>query len=137
MNERDISDLLREWPWEPGRIQARLVVGADGRPKLQVRIHLGVLQMEMDGRPDGERPGGFESLLEQALDRRARGGSAEAFTLAPEACRELREEAVQYYHRYVGLMAPPGISASSTCAAIMPRPSPTAPCSSSSCRSSS
>jgi hypothetical protein len=96
---------------EPGRINARRITGADGHPKLQIRIDLGVLQMEMQGRPDGERPNGFESLLEYQRDRLRRyanqAGIAEAsgFVLSQEECRALREEAVQYYHRYVGLFA--------------------------------
>lgn len=103
MSERDLTDLLREWPLEPGRINARRVEGRDGRPKLQVRVDLGVLQMEMEGRPDGKRPEDFESLLEYQLDRKRR--AADRFVLDPEQCRALREEAMQYYHRYVGLMA--------------------------------
>jgi hypothetical protein len=109
MDDPDLTELLRRWPYEAGRINARTVTGRDGRPKLQVRIDLGVLQMEMEGRPDGQRPEGFASLLDYQRDRlrryAAQGGGAEAFVLSPEECRVLREEAVQYYHRYVGLMA--------------------------------
>ncbi len=109
MDDSDLTEMLRRWPYEPGRINARRITGRDGRPKLQVRIDLGVLQMEVDGRPDGQRPEGFASLLEYQRDRLSRyaaqSGGAEAFVLSPEECRALREEAVQYYHRYVGLMA--------------------------------
>jgi hypothetical protein len=109
MDDSDLTEMLRRWPYEPGRINARRITGRDGRPKLQVRIDLGVLQMEIDGRPDGQRPEGFASLLEYQRDRLSRyaaqSGGAEAFVLSPEECRALREEAVQYYHRYVGLMA--------------------------------
>ncbi len=65
--------------------------------------------MEVEGRPDGRRPEGFESLLEYQQDRLQRyagqGGGTEGFVLSPDECRALREEAVQYYHRYVGLLA--------------------------------
>ncbi len=109
MDDSDLTEMLRRWPYEAGRINARRITGRDGRPKLQVRIDLGVLQMEIDGRPDGQRPEGFASLLEYQRDRLSRyaaqSGGAEAFVLSPEECRALREEAVQYYHRYVGLMA--------------------------------
>jgi hypothetical protein len=105
----DLTDILRAWPHTPGRINARIVTGGDGRRKLQIRIELGVLQMEVDGRPDGERPHGFASLLEYQRDRlqryREHGGVPEAFVLSPDECRALREEAVQHYHRYVGLFA--------------------------------
>lgn len=95
---------------EPGRINARRIKGADGRTKLQIRIDLGVLQMEMEGRPDGQRPEGFESLLDYQRDRLRRyaahaGDEAAGFVLSQDECRALREEAVQYYHRYVGLFA--------------------------------
>ena len=35
-----------------------------GRGKVQLRVDLGILQMEMNGRPDGHRPEGFESWLD-------------------------------------------------------------------------
>jgi len=105
---RDIGELLREWPHERGRIAARIIEGADGTPKLQVRLDLGLLQMELDGRPDGHRPHGAPSLLDHLRrrieDAEAAGDGAGA-TLDPETCRSLREEAVQVYHRYVALFS--------------------------------
>lgn len=105
----DIADILRDWPPQPGRINARIITGRDERPILQVRIDLGILQMEMSGRPDGTRPHDFDTLLDYQRDRHDRyqksGGAAEAFVLSPDECRALREEAVQFYHRYVGLFA--------------------------------
>ena len=56
----DLNTLLRDWPHEPGAIKVRKIIGLDGREKLQLRIDLGVLQMEMTGRPDGARPQGCE-----------------------------------------------------------------------------
>jgi len=105
----DLSHLLRAWPYEPGRINVRTVTGIDGRPKLQIRLDLGVLQLEVAGRPDGSKPDGFESLLDMHIDRMHRyqkqSGSTAGFVLSPDDCRALREEAVQYYHRYVALFA--------------------------------
>ncbi len=109
MSDIDLTTLLRSWPYEPGRICARRIAGDDDRPKLQVRLDLGVLQMEMQGRPDGLRPEGFESLLAFQQDRLERytkqTGDPEGFVLGADEARALREEAVQYYHRYVGLFA--------------------------------
>ena len=109
MCDTDLTALLRSWPYEPGRICARRIAGDDDRPKLQVRLDLGLLQMEMQGRPDGLRPEGFESLLafqQDRLDRYAKEvGGPEGFVLGADEARALREEAVQYYHRYVGLFA--------------------------------
>lgn len=106
----DLTHLLTSWPHQAGRVNARRITGLDGRPKLQIRIDLGVLQMELDGRPDGQRPHGFDSLLEYHLHRlrqyESRVGHASAgFVLSQDECRGLREEAVQFYHRYVGLFA--------------------------------
>ncbi|HVZ93085.1 MAG TPA: hypothetical protein VG797_01100, partial [Phycisphaerales bacterium] len=100
--------MLEEWPYEPGQINVRLIDGDDGRPKIQMRLDLGILQMELSGRPDGMRPNEFDSLLEyfeaQADERTDDEGEVEGFTLSEEDCRLLREEAVQYYHRYISLM---------------------------------
>jgi len=109
MDHTDLKELLQSWPYEPGRVNARRITGEDDRPKLQVRIDLGVLQMEMEGRPDGQRPQDCESLLAYHMDRRDRyaseNGGPDGFLLSPDECRALREEAVQYYHRYVALMS--------------------------------
>ncbi|MEM7622376.1 MAG: UvrB/UvrC motif-containing protein [Planctomycetota bacterium] len=142
--------MLREWPYEPGKLNVRLIKGEDGEPKIQVRLDLGLLQMNAEGRPDGERPFGFDSLLEHfehqadehveddnaaagdgTPENHAGGEDAEvgstgdadgdadgddadafedrdrppgAFRLAPEECKALRDEAAQYYHRYVALL---------------------------------
>lgn len=102
MNQ-DISRLMSEWPFEPGKLNVRLVEGSDGEPRLQVRLDLGILQMHLEGRPDGERPHGYDSLLEYFEARRDE--AEEGFSLSPEDAHALREEAVQYYHRYVALLA--------------------------------
>jgi len=49
----DLTELLNAFPHEPGRVNARLIRGADGREHLQVRVELGILQMAVEGRPDG------------------------------------------------------------------------------------
>ena len=104
----DISNVFQDWPYEPGQLNVRLIVGDDGEPKIQMRVDLGVLQMETEGRPDGLRPEGHESLLElheSRLDAHVEEhGSEEGFGLDAETCRMLREEAVQYYHRYISLL---------------------------------
>ncbi|MFI4897149.1 MAG: UvrB/UvrC motif-containing protein [Phycisphaerales bacterium JB059] len=157
--ERDLTELLNEWPYEPGKINVRLIRGADGEPIIQVRLDLGFLQMRSEGRPDGISPHGFGSLLEYQearLDQILQTGvdsppppppgapmgdhlepdlqqpptptpgeepegpdpleldpppagfdpdqeDGPRF-LTPEDCRALREEALQYYHRYVALL---------------------------------
>jgi hypothetical protein len=104
----DLSSILDQWPYEPGKINVRLIDGDDGDPRIQLRLDLGILQLRTVGRPDGVRPHGFESLLEwheARLDEHVAGnGSAAGFVLNEDEARELREEAIQYYHRYVCLM---------------------------------
>lgn len=102
----DLSAILRAWPFVPGQITARWVKGEDGEDHVQVRIDLGILQMRATGRPDGERPEGFASLLEyfeSRIDESENEGKP-APKLTAEDCRALRDEAVQYYHRYVALL---------------------------------
>ncbi len=166
--ERDLSEVLSEWPYEPGKINVRLIQGSDGEPLIQVRLDLGFLQMRSEGRPDGAMPHGFGSVLEYqearldqilqtgvdsppppppgapidehtadalstgdtppdpddpddpnpdaetdagdglgadetVLEPGAEGGETPRF-LSPDDCRALREEALQYYHRYVALL---------------------------------
>jgi len=100
----DLNALLKDWPFEPGMLKVRKVAGIDGREKLQMRIDLGVLQMEMLGRPDGVRPHGCESLLSYHQNRAALAEAAgEEYELSAEECSELQQEGIQYYHRYVSL----------------------------------
>jgi hypothetical protein len=111
----DLSRLLNEWPYEPGKLNVRLITGDDGEPRIQIRLDLGILQMHTEGRPDGQKPNGFDSLLEyheERLDRSMatpdqEGPTEESpprFSLSPEDCEDLRSEAVQYYHRYMALL---------------------------------
>jgi hypothetical protein len=100
----DLNTILKDWPHENRAIKVRKIVGLDGRQKLQLRIDLGVLQMEVTGRPDGVRPHGCESLLTfhqlRAAQKEAEG---ETYELTPEQCAALQQEGIQYYHRYLSL----------------------------------
>ena len=104
---KDILPLLKGWDYESGTINVRKITGLDGKPKLQMRLDLGLLQMELTGRPDGHRPHGFESLLEyhesQLHEHQERNGTELGFHLTSGQCQGLREEAVMYYHRYLSL----------------------------------
>jgi hypothetical protein len=100
----DLNTLLQDWPHEPGAIKVRKVQGLDGREKLQLRIDLGLLQMEMEGRPDGQRPHNCESYLVYHQRRAIRAAEkGEQYELTPEQCSELQQEGIQYYHRYLSL----------------------------------
>lgn len=104
---KDLAVLLQGWDYNPNEVTVRRIVGADGREKIQMRLDLGVLQMEISGRPDGKRPYGFDSLLEYQLAQKesADSGSSQwsEWTLDSEACADLKQEAMQYYYRYLSL----------------------------------
>ncbi len=101
----DLNDLLRDWPHEPGQLKVRKILGSDGREKIQLRIDLGVIQMEMSGRPDGEEPHQCESLLEYHRSRaeRAKKKKGGKFELTADEVGDLQAEGIQYYHRYIAL----------------------------------
>jgi hypothetical protein len=100
----DLNSLLGGWPHEPGQVKARKIIGMDGREKIQLRIDLGLIQMEMDGRPDGQRPFGFESLLLYHQSRlRAAESEGAHYELTEAELVALQQEGVQYYNRYVSL----------------------------------
>ena len=61
---KDITTIIAGWEHEPDELQVRIIAGDDGRDKIQMRIDLGLIQMELDGRPDGRRVGDDESLLD-------------------------------------------------------------------------
>ena len=100
----DLNDLLRDWPHEPGQIKVRRILGTDGKEKIQLRIDLGLIQMETIGRPDGEHPHGCESLLTYHAGLAKEKESAhEQYQLSPDDVSELQQEGIQYYHRYISL----------------------------------
>ena len=101
----DIGDILKDWPYEPGKVTVRRIRGADGNDKIQLRLDLGLMQMEAIGRPDGTRPHGCESLFDhykhQLRLHKETHGEAKDFSLDEQACELLRGETVMYYHRYL------------------------------------
>jgi len=94
---RDIDPLLKQWNFQPGEVSARLVKARDGREVLQMRVDMGVLQMETDLRPDGCRPHGAETYYDYLVGEVVREG--ESFRLTKEQCGEADREFVQYYQR--------------------------------------
>lgn len=105
----DISRFLDDWEYQPGKVAVRKFTGADGKQKIQLRVDLGILQMNAEGRPDGKRPFGHTSLFEYyqsklAKFQAANDGSEDGFELQPEDCAKLQIEALQYHHRYICLL---------------------------------
>ncbi len=105
----DISRLLEKWEYQPGQVVVRRFKAKDGQEKIQLRVDLGLLQMNAEGRPDGKRPFGYTSLFEYYQARlykhvAAHDGSDEGFKLKAEDCAKLQLEALQYHHRYICLL---------------------------------
>lgn len=108
---RDLDEVLHDWPFEPepGEISVREVRARDGRTVLQIRIELGVLQLEVTDRPDRARPHGFPTYLEYLryrarTARRGRGRDRdpdERWTMSREHCEQADREFIQFYHRRV------------------------------------
>jgi hypothetical protein len=102
---KDISTTLEGWDYDPDQISVRIVMGDDGREKIQLRLDLGLLQMEFDGRPDGKRVGGCVSWLDfyqrQEREHASKNPDDTPFALENEDCVRLLREGVQYYHRYI------------------------------------
>lgn len=101
----DISDLLSGWDFKPGQVIARRFEGRDGKEKIQLRVDLGILQMNAEGRPDGRRPMAHDSWYDLQVKRLQRHvestGSEEGFSLNSDICSKLQQECIQYHHRYI------------------------------------
>jgi hypothetical protein len=105
----DITRLLDNWEYQPGQVVVRRFKAKDGIEKIQLRVDLGLLQMNAEGRPDGKRPFGYASLHEYYQARlyrhmEAHDGEEAGFVLKAEDCSKLQLEALQYHHRYICLL---------------------------------
>ncbi len=101
----DIRRLVEGWDFQPDEITVRSIKGDDGKEKLQLRVDLGLMQLEIDGRPDGRLVHGQESWLDwhqlQQREHDSANPDGAPYQLDSEDCAELMREGVQYYHRYI------------------------------------
>ena len=109
---QDITGILNEWSFDP-EANVRKIAGEDGVEKIQVRVDQGafqgILQLNLDGRPDGRRPHGqdfaldhYRGTLEQ--HRHQHETEDEGFALDGQACKELFDEGARVYERYAFLL---------------------------------
>ncbi len=100
----DLTRFFAEWPYDSDN-NVRIIAAEDGRQVLQVRQPLGIEQYELDGRPDGQRPDGFETVLDSIEHRLAEfettHGSAQGFELDDRTATQLQNEGVLFYYRYL------------------------------------
>ncbi|MCS6852708.1 MAG: UvrB/UvrC motif-containing protein [Gemmataceae bacterium] len=103
---QDIDAALQGWEYSPEVVQARLVQASDGRQVIQLRVDLGLLQMETTGRPDGTRPHGCPTYLDYLKRQAAIAERAgESFVLDAQQCQEADREFLQFYHRRIAWLA--------------------------------
>jgi hypothetical protein len=98
-----VDHLLRAWPFAPGQPQVRRIAGDDGREVLQMRVDMGLLQLEATGRPDGEQPHGFATMYDYLVSAAFEEG--QQFELSDERRVEIDREFYQYYHRRICWLA--------------------------------
>ena len=99
MSEREnIDEILNEWPYDPDTLSVRIANGIDGREVIQMRVDMGILQLEMEGRPDGTRPQGYETYYDYLVGRTLKETDLE---LDEDESNEVDREFVQYYHRRI------------------------------------
>jgi hypothetical protein len=95
--KQDIDEILKQWPFDPQSVNVRLLELRQ-RQVLQMRVDMGILQMETSGRPDGQAFFGattyYDFLVKKAAERAG-------FVLDEEQCFEIDREFVQFYHRRV------------------------------------
>ena len=100
---QDVDEVFRDWPYKPGMISARIITAADGREVMQMRIEMGLLQMETTGRPDGEKPHAAETCLDWLIGEALAKG--DDFEFSEDQCFEIDREFLQYYHRRICSLA--------------------------------
>ena len=100
---KDIDDILADWAFSPEIALARLVRASDGRYVLQMRVELGVLQLEVNHRPDGMTPFGFKTYLGYLKHLAAKQGGC--FVLQQEHWEEAVRELRQFHQRRICWLA--------------------------------
>jgi hypothetical protein len=110
--KQDIAAILKAWEFDP-EANVRKIPGDDGMEKVQVRIDQGafqgILQLNLDGRPDGRKPHGHEFALDHYRGtlgryRHENETKDEGFFLGQVECKELFDEGARVYERYIFLL---------------------------------
>ncbi|MDP6722325.1 MAG: DNA helicase UvrBC, partial [Pirellulaceae bacterium] len=98
-DSHQFDELLRNWPYEVDALGVRRVTCADDREVLQMRVDMGVLQLELEGRPDGTSPDGFVTFYDYLLGESQRYG--DEMVLDDDQCNEVDREFIQFYQRRI------------------------------------
>ncbi len=95
---KGLDAILQNWEFDPYTLSVRLVRLEDGRDVIQMRVDLGVLQLETNGRPDGQQPNGFATFLDAMLDVEKQEPD---FVMSDDQCFEADREFFQFYQRRI------------------------------------
>lgn len=98
--KHDIFNILNQWEFDPNN-NIRFISANNNREYMQIRLPLGIEQYELNGRPDGKKPYGKSTLLEEYLDRFKNANNSKKFILSDKDFTELRDEALIFYYRYL------------------------------------
>ena len=93
-----LDDILGDWEFNPVTLNVRLTKGKDGRDVIQMRVDMGVLQLETTGRPDGVQINESETFLEHLQGLRLDDAN---YVLSESDCNEVDREFMQFYHRRI------------------------------------
>lgn len=93
-----LDDLMAKWAFDPATLNVRLIKGKDGRDVIQMRVDMGILQLETTGRPDGEQYQGHETVLDYLHQRLL---EAPDHQLTDQECLDVDREFMQFYHRRI------------------------------------
>ncbi|MDD2241277.1 MAG: UvrB/UvrC motif-containing protein [Kiritimatiellae bacterium] len=103
---KDLASIMSGWGYDPNEVRARYVRVADGTQQIQLRLDLGIFQMHLEGRPDGESPRGLTSLRDYYVEEELRAPDQTLPNgLDPAACADLQQEVMQYYYRMMAFHA--------------------------------
>ena len=99
----NIDEILSRWPYEAQAVSVRIAEGNDGRDVIQMRVDMGILQLETLGKPDGDKPHGAETYFDYLVSRAFTGNGQ--FVMDDDDCVEADREFVQFYHRRICWLA--------------------------------
>jgi len=101
----NLRSFLGSWPYDPEN-NVCVTRGADGREIILVRQPMGLEEYEIDGRPDGRRIQGMESVFDfhrARFDAAKQSNVLIGFDLSAKDCAELFDESVLYHRRLLVL----------------------------------
>ena len=99
----DLTGLLNDWPYDEDD-NVRFLRSDDGLELMQIRLPMGIEQFNLNGRPDGLKPDGEDSVLSFYLRKKLEVElSGDKLELDDRDFKKLSDEGILYYYRYLAL----------------------------------